>query len=490
MGHTNHRLSCYDTGIVMEHCDTSLAKYILDPVAMQTFSWAESVRHLMDGAAGLSFIHTHKGTTHGDVKPDNLLIQQGKLKVSDFGLATVRRTMTKFTGMTTIKGTSSFMAPEMLLGEPGGAQPAIDVWGFGCCIANVVTGELPFATFKSEHNLLVALRQKTPVYCKEQVRAGSPKKLLDLIDKCCDYNASNRPSMMVVEQELRSILESIQTRDGFGLPPPWLERGCCIHDSGWKMFECAVGTKDFELIKTRLESEMGDCVTILKIEMNVNIDLFRRYHLERDRVLQENLKDANEAFLWHATKEEDTILQQGFDTNYCRLDFEYYGAGLYLAADSKMSNAYTTSSRHSQYPSDRSMLLCRVACGKMAERPPLSSSSEYQKLLLQQAPLQLSKEERKRQSQDKIRELLRMPKNRTCPPGFHSQLGVDMPNARKSKTEIVVNRSYQAFPAYRISYRLSRALPSPVAEGRRDLRTFDDYKSSDFHRQAVSDRLL
>jgi len=488
---SNRSFLSHGTGIVMEYCDTSLAKHLLDAVAKKTFNWAEFVRYLMDGAAGLGFIHTHKGTTHGDVKPDNLLIQQGRLKVSDFGTATVRRTMTKLTGDITRKGTSCFMAPEMLLGGPGAAQPAIDVWGFGCCITNVVTGEIPFATFKSEHDLLTALRQKTPVCRKKQARAGSPKKLLDLIDKCCLYDAANRPAMEVVEQELRSILESIQSRDGFGLPPPWLERGCSVHEcAGWKMLKCAASSKDFQMIKTRFEFEMGDDVTVSRIEMNVNMDLFRRYHLERDRVLQENGGDANETFLWHATDKEDEILQQGFDTNYCGLDFEYYGAGIYLAADSKMSNAYTASSRHPHYPSDRSMLLCRVACGKMVERSPLTSSLEYLQFVQQSALLKLSSEERKRQSQDKIRQLLRCTKNRTCPPGFHSQIGIDMTHTRKSKAEVVVSRSYQAFPAYRISYRLSCALAHPLKEGRHDLHTLDDYTSSDFHHQAVSDRLL
>jgi len=44
----------------------------------------------------------------------------------------VRRTMTKFTGDVSRKGTSFFMAPEMLLRERGATQSAIDVWGFGC----------------------------------------------------------------------------------------------------------------------------------------------------------------------------------------------------------------------------------------------------------------------------------------------------------------------------------------------------------------------
>jgi len=38
----------------MEYCDTSLAKRIQDQVAtLQLNHWAESVRYLMDGAAGL-----------------------------------------------------------------------------------------------------------------------------------------------------------------------------------------------------------------------------------------------------------------------------------------------------------------------------------------------------------------------------------------------------------------------------------------------------
>ena len=441
--------------------------------------------------AGLHFIHTCKKTTHGDVKPDNLLIQQGRLKVSDFGLATVRRTMTKFTGDQSRKGTRFFMAPELFLKEQVASQSAMDVWGFGCCIANVVTGAIPFSECKSEQELEQAMRQKQPVYLKEQARAGSPKKLLDLIDSCCQYGAENRPKMETVEIELRSILQTIQTRDGFELPSSWPQQACSARE--WKMVECLPGSMDYELIKARLVSDMGDCVTLRKIEMSINMDLFRRYNLERDKVLRENSNGANEAWLWHAVRireNETSVLQHGFDTNHCGLDFEYYGAGIYLAPDSKLSNQYAASSRHCQFPSNRSMLLCRVACGKMAERTPLTSSPEYQQLRQQQALQQLSDEEKNRQCKEKTRELLRMPKNRTCPSGSHSQLGVDLSHTRKSKTEIIVNRSYQAFPAYRISYTLSRKLPNPLGEGRQDLKTFEEYTASDFHCHAVSDRLL
>ena len=125
----------------------------------------------MDGSRGLAFIHKHKKTIHGDMMPHNLLIQEGRLKVSDFGLASVQRTMTKCTGELSLKGTCYFMAPEMLLGESKVTSFAMDVWGFGCVIANVVTGNIPFASKKSQHDLELVLRNREPVYLKEQESA-------------------------------------------------------------------------------------------------------------------------------------------------------------------------------------------------------------------------------------------------------------------------------------------------------------------------------
>ena len=80
-----------------------------------------------------------------------------------------------------------------------------------------------------------------------------------------------------------------------------------------------------------------------------------------------------------------------------------------------------------------------------------------------------------------------MPKNRSCPDGYHSQLGVDVPGGRKSKTEVVVNKNFQAFPAYLITYRPGPPLPDPLSSaGKGALKTFDDYIVSNFHRKACN----
>ena len=131
------------------------------------------------------------------------------------------------------------------------------------------------------------------------------------------------------------------------------------------------------------------------------------------------------------------------------------------------------------------MLLVRVACGKVFERAPLQLSQEYQAFEVKLASQQLSIEHKKKLRKEKLRELLRMPKNRSCPDGYHSQLGVDMSGSRKSKTEVVVNKNFQVYPAYRITYSPGAALSDPLGkEGRESLKTFDEYIDSDWHRQA------
>jgi hypothetical protein len=362
-------------------------------------------------------------------------------------------------------------------------------WSRGgrCVMANMATGKIPFCNDKGEQALLASLRQHKAVYAEKDALPGCPKKLLELINKCTEYEAEERPSMQAIEAELRDILESIQSGDGFGRPAPWLERGCGL-DSRMRLVECGEGSIDHTMIKARVEEEMS-VGKVLKVEMNVNLDLFRRYDLERKKVSSENGGDANEVWLWHATRREgaeDKILKDGFDLNKCGLDFEYYGAGVYLACDCKLSNSYAPQS------AVRSMLLVRVACGSIYERSPLELSPGYQAFVQGLGAQRLSPEHKEKLRRDKIRELLRMPSNRSCPEGHHSQVGVDMSGNRKSKTEVVVNRSFQAFPAYRVTYQLEpgAALPSPLRpEGKGALKTFDEYLASGFHRSARDGRL-
>ena len=150
-----------------------------------------------------------------------------------------------------------------------------------------------------------------------------------------------------------------------------------------------------------------------------------------------------------------------------------------MAPDCKLSNRYAAPTP------TKSMLLVRVACGKVFEREPLHLSPEYKASARQIASQQLSDQHKKKLREEKMCELLRRPENRCCPDGYHSQLGVDRSGNRKSKTEVVVNTNFQVYPAYRITYSPGAALSDPLLkEGKEALKTFDEYIASDWHHRA------
>lgn len=105
----------------------------------------------------LSVAHEH-GVVHGDLKPQNLLIDaNGLLKVTDFGVARlirssrvlhnksdiadgVSRSDARLTGA--VIGTPEYMAPEQLIGEPSSLKS--DLYAVGVVLKECVTGSTPY----------------------------------------------------------------------------------------------------------------------------------------------------------------------------------------------------------------------------------------------------------------------------------------------------------------------------------------------------------
>ena len=75
----------------------------------------------------LKYLHT-QGIVHGDIKPSNLMIDaRRRIKLGDFGLA--RRVSNEEGSM--IKGTTKYMAPEVVSDEFGDIGPASDLYSLG-----------------------------------------------------------------------------------------------------------------------------------------------------------------------------------------------------------------------------------------------------------------------------------------------------------------------------------------------------------------------
>ncbi len=103
-----------------------------------------ALRYVNELASAIDTIHAHpQNIVHRDIKPSNLLIHQddGRLVVTDFGIARAMQKERPLTGEGWFLGTEHYTAPEQGTGK---AQPASDIYSMGVIAYQMFTGILPF----------------------------------------------------------------------------------------------------------------------------------------------------------------------------------------------------------------------------------------------------------------------------------------------------------------------------------------------------------
>jgi serine/threonine-protein kinase len=104
----------------------------------------EVIRLGRETALALDYAH-RRGVIHLDIKPENILLQEGHAVVADFGIArAIRSAGDEVRAGAPIFGTPPYMSPEQALGLPD-VDGRSDVYSLGCVLYEMITGEQPFA---------------------------------------------------------------------------------------------------------------------------------------------------------------------------------------------------------------------------------------------------------------------------------------------------------------------------------------------------------
>jgi serine/threonine-protein kinase len=149
-----------------------------------------------------------QGVTHGDVKPANVLLaNDGLLKVTDFGVATlVRRPNSSLSSPRqtddaagpprlagAVIGTPEYMAPELLLG--GAPDIPSDIYAAGMVLYECLTGATPFQGDTPRGFLAQKLDTPRETLIPASAGpAGTPRTLAAVIARMIAPEPTNRPA--------------------------------------------------------------------------------------------------------------------------------------------------------------------------------------------------------------------------------------------------------------------------------------------------------
>ena len=143
--------------IFMEYCeDGTLEDHIKNSA---NITEEEALGMFFQIARGMQVLSVNK-VIHRDLKPQNILMKNGVVKIADFGLA--RRFMGNDC-MRTFVGTPSHMAPEILRGED--YTEKVDVYSAGAILYEMIYGAAPFH-FDGDYSKLLKAKDKGMRDCK------------------------------------------------------------------------------------------------------------------------------------------------------------------------------------------------------------------------------------------------------------------------------------------------------------------------------------
>ncbi len=173
----------------------------------RTLPPAKAAALLAEVAGALAEAHRN-GVVHRDLKPDNILLDRGSTRLTDFGIARLLGTA----GITTsgaMVGTANYLAPEVIYG--GKATTAVDVYALGVTLYELLTGRPPYAGGPA-WAVLRRHVERTP-----DPVAGMPPAAWRVITACMDRRPARRPKAEELVTTLRTLAKA--TAGGPALDP-------------------------------------------------------------------------------------------------------------------------------------------------------------------------------------------------------------------------------------------------------------------------------
>lgn len=200
-----HIISVFDTGnddgtryIVMEHFAGRSLRDILEE--RRPLPPDQAVAIVLPVLEALGHAHGH-GLIHRDVKPGNILVgKDGRVKVTDFGIAKAAYAHGDLTTTGAMLGTVRYISPEQVEGADIDARS--DLYSVGVVLYEMLTGRPPFA---AQTDVATAMaRLNSDPLPPRAIRPGIPRRLESVVARAMARRPAERFSSA---EAMRAALE-------------------------------------------------------------------------------------------------------------------------------------------------------------------------------------------------------------------------------------------------------------------------------------------
>ncbi len=198
-------VNIYDVGsedgfhyIVMEYVEGITLKTYIEK--KQQLSYKEAISIAIQVGRGIEAAH-NKNIVHRDIKPQNIMIStEGKVKVTDFGIA---RAATSNTIHSDVMGSVHYSSPEQA--RNGFVDGKSDIYSLGIVMYEMVTGRVPF---DGDTTVAIAIQHlQEEMESPRNFVPDLPVSLEKIILKCTQKSADRRyAAMSELLEDLRHAL--------------------------------------------------------------------------------------------------------------------------------------------------------------------------------------------------------------------------------------------------------------------------------------------
>jgi serine/threonine protein kinase len=181
--------------LAMEYVEGDNLRAFIEPEkGVDEFDIAAS--HIRQLGEAISAAHD-AGIYHRDLKPENIMVSfsdgEERIKVIDFGIATVKESLDDKTKATVLAGSARYIAPEQIMGKPTAAS---DIYALGVIAYEMITGRTPFNPdlrhpLAAMQQLLEMQRKGVRVRPKD-LRPSLPDEAQEIILKALSFHPSER----------------------------------------------------------------------------------------------------------------------------------------------------------------------------------------------------------------------------------------------------------------------------------------------------------